>query len=80
MILGDLIIRFNDMDIKDSSDLNRALDEHKVGDEVDLLVLREEKEIAIRVKLRSPETGMQMLGGDDIPDPTDDESDLNGTD
>ncbi len=78
MILGDLIIRFNKMDIKDSSDLNRALDEHKVGDEVDLLVLREEKEIAIRVKLRSPESGIQMLGDDDIPDPTGEESEPNG--
>lgn len=78
MVLGDLIIRFNDMEIKDSSDLNRALDEHKVGDEVDLLVLRDEKEFAIRVKLRAPESGIQTLGDDDIPDPTGDESEPNG--
>lgn len=74
MVLGDLIIRFGEQEIKDSSDLNRALDEHQVGDEVNLRIWRDRQEIDLRVKLRSPERGMQVPGDDDIPDPTGDES------
>lgn len=69
-LLGDLIIGFNNHEIKDSNDLYRVLDEHKVGDEVSLKILREGKELVLKIRLKSPENGVQTFGDEDIPDPT----------
>lgn len=73
MILGDLIIGFDEHEIHDSSDLFRVLDERNVGDEVKLKLLRDGKEVQLSIKLRSPESTSEMLGDDDIPDPTDED-------
>jgi S1-C subfamily serine protease len=71
LILGDLIVGFNDRDIKDSSDLYAALDERKIGEVVTLKIIRGAQEHQIKLKLRSPNTTRQLLSDDDIPDPTD---------
>lgn len=70
LVLGDLIIGLNEQEVRDSSDLNRALDEKKVGEEVNLRVLRGDQEVTLKMKLRAPDSG-EMLSDEDIPDPTD---------
>jgi S1-C subfamily serine protease len=37
-VLGDVIVKLDQTEVKRSSDLFRALDAHKVGDEVDVVV------------------------------------------
>ncbi len=50
---GDIIIKFDNIEIKDIYDYTKALSEHKPGDEVEILILREEKELKIKAVLGS---------------------------
>ena len=49
--LGDVIVRFNDEDVKNSSDLYRALDMARVGQEVTLTVRRGNAKVEVNVTL-----------------------------
>ena len=49
--LGDVIVRFNDEDVKNSSDLYRALDMARVGQEVTLTVRRGNAKVEVSVTL-----------------------------
>lgn len=49
--LGDTILALNGKDTPDYDSLYTALDEHNVGDEVELVVLRKGKKLRLRVRL-----------------------------
>ena len=49
--LGDIIVRFNDEEVKNSSDLYRALDMAQVGQDVKLTVRRGGAVVTVDVKL-----------------------------
>ena len=51
MLGGDVIIKFGDTNIKNIYDYVYALGKYKPGDEVDIIVVREEQEVSLRVKL-----------------------------
>jgi S1-C subfamily serine protease len=51
MALGDVITKFDKIEIKRSSDLFRALDAHKVGDEVELELMRDGEKRTVKVTL-----------------------------
>jgi len=53
MALGDVIVKLNRVEIKRSSDLFRALDTHKVGDEVELELLRDGERRTVKVTLEA---------------------------
>ncbi len=53
MALGDIIVKLNKVEIKRSSDLFRALDTHKVGEEVELELLRESTRRTVKVTLEA---------------------------
>ncbi|MBN1633876.1 MAG: M28 family peptidase [Ignavibacteria bacterium] len=50
---GDIVIKFGDKDIKDIYDYTNALGNHKPGDEVEIIVLRDGKEMNFKAKLES---------------------------
>jgi S1-C subfamily serine protease len=52
-VIGDVIVKLGDTDIKRSSDLFRALDAHKVGDEVDVVVENDGKKRTVKVTLQA---------------------------
>ena len=49
--LGDIIVRFNETEVKNSSDLYRALDMAQVGQDVKLTVRRGGAVVTVDVKL-----------------------------
>ena len=51
--LGDLIVAVDDAEIKRADDLYKALGKHKVGDTINLRLLREDKPVEVTVKLQS---------------------------
>lgn len=51
IILGDIVIKFNDKEVKTPDELLNEFEDRHVGDVVTLGILREGKEIAIEVKL-----------------------------
>jgi S1-C subfamily serine protease len=53
MALGDIIVKFDKAEIKRQSDLFKALDAHKVGDEVELELLREGEKRTVKVTLEA---------------------------
>jgi S1-C subfamily serine protease len=53
LTLGDVIVKLDVTDIKRSSDLYRALDNHKVGDEVDVVLENEGKRRTVKVVLQA---------------------------
>ena len=53
MALGDIITKFGTIEIKRSSDLFRALDAHKVGEEVELEVQRDNEKRKVKVTLEA---------------------------
>lgn len=50
--IGDVIIKCDGYTIKKSSDLIKALDRHRVGDEVEIVLLREGNQVIIKVMLQ----------------------------
>lgn len=52
IVIGDVIIKCDEYAIKKSSDLIKALDRHKVGDEVEILLLREGNQVLTKVMLQ----------------------------
>ncbi|QDU09343.1 Putative serine protease HtrA [Gimesia aquarii] len=52
LVLGDLIMQVDQMPISDANDLLDALESHKVGDEVTLIVLRNNQKIKLSTKLQ----------------------------
>jgi S1-C subfamily serine protease len=55
MVLGDVITKFNTIEIKRSSDLFRALDAHKPGQEVELELTRDGEKRKVKVTLEALE-------------------------
>ncbi len=53
MALGDVIVKLDNFDIKRSSDLFKALDAHKVGDEVTLEVVRDGQHRKVKLVLEA---------------------------
>jgi len=53
MALGDVIVKLDNFDIKRSSDLFKALDAHKVGDEVTLEVVRDGERRQVKLVLEA---------------------------
>ncbi len=53
MALGDIITKFGNIEIRRSSDLFRALDAHKVGEEVELEVQRDNEKRKVKVTLEA---------------------------
>ncbi len=51
--LGDIIVECDGSRVKDSSDLIKILDRHKVGDEIELVLFRDSKEKRVVVKLQA---------------------------
>ena len=52
VILGDLIMQLDKMPITNANDLLDALETHKVGDEVTLIVLRNNQKVNLKAKLQ----------------------------
>ena len=50
--LGDLIMQLDEIPITDANSLLDALEMHKVGDEVELVVLRNNKKIKLKARLQ----------------------------
>ncbi|HEU0033752.1 MAG TPA: trypsin-like peptidase domain-containing protein [Kofleriaceae bacterium] len=53
MALGDIIVKLDQTDVKRSSDLFRALDNHKVGDEVELTLENQGRRRTAKVTLQA---------------------------
>ncbi len=51
-VLGDVIVKVGDVDVAKSSDLFRALDAHKVGDEVEVVVENQRQRRTVKVTLQ----------------------------
>ena len=51
--MGDIIIEVDGSKIRESSDLIRILDKHEVGDEVDIIILRENVKKSMRIVIQS---------------------------
>ncbi|KAK9914941.1 hypothetical protein WJX75_002591 [Coccomyxa subellipsoidea] len=51
LVLGDIITGFNNMRVRNASDLYKALDKCGIGDEVDLEVLRDNSKVHIKITL-----------------------------
>jgi S1-C subfamily serine protease len=51
--LGDIIVRIDGIDVHRSSELFRALDTHKVGDQIEVVVEREGKRRTVKVTLQA---------------------------
>lgn len=51
--MGDIIIEVDGSKVRGSSDLVRILDRHEVGDEVDILIVRDNVEKAVRIVIQS---------------------------
>jgi len=55
LILGDCITAVNDRQVRDANDLRDAIEQHEVGEEVSLTVLRDGQETRVRVTLEAME-------------------------
>ncbi len=51
--MGDIITECDGSPVKDSSDLVRILDKHEVGDEVDIVIIRENVKKTVRITIQS---------------------------
>ena len=51
--MGDIIIEVDGSTVKGSSDLVRILDSHEVGDEVDILIVRDNVKKTVRIVIQS---------------------------
>jgi len=51
LLAGDVIIQVNKKEIEDSRDLLRAIDRYEVGEEVEVKIIRDKKEMVIKVTL-----------------------------
>ncbi|MFM8700063.1 MAG: Do family serine endopeptidase [Hyphomicrobiales bacterium] len=60
ILSGDVIIRFDGQEIKESRDLPRIVGQTAVGKEVDVVVIREGKEKSLRVTLGRLEDGEKL--------------------
>lgn len=70
IVAGDVIIRFDGRDIKESRDLPRIVGQTAVGKEVDVVVIREGKEKSLRVTLGRLEDGEKLAQqGNGAPTP-----------
>jgi len=54
--LGDLIVKIDDRDIDDATDLYRALDDYEVGQKTTLTIMRANRELKIPIKLEAVES------------------------
>jgi S1-C subfamily serine protease len=52
LVLGDVIIGVDNQKVKTLDDLATALEKNKVGDVVNVKILRNEKEMTLKVKLQ----------------------------
>ncbi len=52
IILGDVITQIAGIPVRSVNDIRDALDEHRVGDEVELKILRGGRELSVRVRLQ----------------------------
>ena len=53
LTLGDVIVKLDSVDVKRSSDLYRALDSHKVGDEIDVVLKNEGNRRTVKLTLQA---------------------------
>lgn len=53
IILGDIIVGIDGQRIKDTDDLLNAFEKHKVGDMVDLDIVRDDREMTVAVRLEA---------------------------
>ncbi|MFN9952358.1 MAG: PDZ domain-containing protein [bacterium] len=51
IVPGDLIVAANGRPVNNSADLDRVIDQLKAGDELSLRVLREDRELDLKVRL-----------------------------
>jgi len=52
LILGDVIVKIDDVEVRSSSDLFRVLDAHKVGDVVDVTLENQQRRRTVKVTLQ----------------------------
>ncbi|GDY09009.1 MAG: PDZ domain-containing protein [Planctomycetota bacterium] len=52
-VVGDVILKIDDDDVRNQNDLYRSLDRHDVGDTVRITVWRDEKELEVNVTLQA---------------------------
>ncbi len=72
---GDVIIRFDGKDVVEMRDLPRAVAESPVGKAVDVVVIRDDKEVTVKVTLGRLEDGEKLAEASATPDAgTDDKS------
>lgn len=55
VFLGDVIVGINDVDIKSNNDVQLALEELKVGDKIQLSIIRSNREITLELELEEPQ-------------------------
>jgi S1-C subfamily serine protease len=53
ILLGDIIVGVDGQKVKDSDDLLNAFEKHKVGDMVDLDIIRDDREMTVAVRLEA---------------------------
>ncbi len=53
IVVGDVIVGADGKPVRNSSDLYRVLDNHKVGDALDLTIVREDRQVEIQVILQA---------------------------
>jgi len=51
--IGDVIIRVDNSPIESLNDLYKALDSHSIGDRIKLTILREGRELSVKIKLQA---------------------------
>lgn len=71
---GDLIVKFNNREIRDFSELRRRVAQSKIGEELPVEVLRDGKKVALKVRLtEEPRSGRTALpvppAGGVVPQP-----------
>jgi S1-C subfamily serine protease len=65
---GDVIIRLADQTIESAADLTKAVRDHKPGDKVDVVIIRDKKQKTINVELgktKEKEFNVKIFGDDD---------------
>lgn len=69
MQVGDVIIRFDGQDVKDSRELPRIVSFSPVGKETDVVVVRKGKEVTLKIKLGRLEDGEKEMAarGENVP-------------
>ncbi len=65
---GDVIIRFDGKDVVEMRDLPRAVAESPVGKAVDVVVIRDDKEVTVKVTLGRLEDGEKLAEASATPD------------